>query len=102
MTTIWKFTFKTSDSFTIDMPEESKIIHIEIQYGKPTLWAVVNTESPIKTKKFKLIGTGHPIELNNKLNYLKTFSESIFIWHLFEDLKEINYATRKGNNLSRV
>lgn len=85
MLTIWKFQLKTSDLVAINMPEGSKIISLQVQSSVPTIWALVNpAEMKIKTRYFRIYGTGHPIE--SKGDFVGTYqlSEGALVFHVFE------------------
>lgn len=84
MITIHKYQFKIQDTFTIPMPENAKIITVQLQAGIPTLWAIVDTSQPVVQRLFKIVGTGE--ELNGMVWYdthLGTIQLNGFVWHVF-------------------
>lgn len=84
MKTIWKYTFEITDDVTIAMPSDSKILHVECQRGDPTMWVLVNPDSKRVVRKFRIFGTGHPIAESEKLEFVGTFQQPPFVWHMFE------------------
>ena len=87
MKTIWKYTILISDVFSLELPQGAKILTVQEQYGKPQIWVLVNSDNPLETRIFRLVGTGHPIEIeDSKLEYIGTFQVAggSFIGHLFE------------------
>jgi hypothetical protein len=88
--TVWKFSFTPDDDIEIDMPEGAQILTVQIQFEQPCIWALVDPKSKLKKKRFKLIGTGHPIEINDIVDYryVGTFQlmEGQLVFHLFERL----------------
>ena len=74
--------------FTIDMPQNSKILSFQLQDGLPVIW-VLGDDSPGYQKHFTLVGTG--IETGNSLSqsrFIGTIQHGFFVWHLFEDIIE--------------
>ncbi|MCK4500422.1 hypothetical protein KAU11_07985 [Candidatus Babeliales bacterium] len=87
MKTVWKYTVPMLDVFSLDLPQGAKILTIQEQHGNPQIWVLVNYPVDLlETRKFRLVGTGQTIEVDNGLEYIGTF-QSIggdFIGHLFE------------------
>lgn len=84
MFTVYKYPFYIEDEIVLEMPAGAKVIHVDTQDGQPCMWARVDTKSPLETRKFLLVGTGHPIE-GNPWRHVGTFQMPPFVWHLFED-----------------
>lgn len=61
MKTIYKFTLDLVDSQTIQMPEGASVLSLQLQYGQPCLWALVDTDKPLTPRRFITRGTGHPV-----------------------------------------
>ena len=61
MKTIHKFTLDLADSQTIQMPEGASVLSLQLQYGQPCLWALVDTAKPLTPRHFITRGTGHPV-----------------------------------------
>lgn len=83
--TIWKFTFEPRDDIEIEMPKEAEVLAVQTQHGQPCIWALVNSKAEKETRRFRMAGTGHPI--NDKLGkYIGTFQmmSGQLIFHLFE------------------
>lgn len=60
--TIWKFEALVSDSFELEMPEGAKIIALQLQNNRPTMWAIVNQVNEAMRYCFNVYGTGHPMK----------------------------------------
>lgn len=94
MNTIWKFPLKFDDFFTITMPRDAKILTVQMQHGVITLWALVDPASVTEERRFRIVGTGQPLEGNLwDLVYRGTVQDSRaalgegwheFVWHVFE------------------
>lgn len=88
MNTIWKFPFSVEDRLEISMPRGAEILDIQVQHGRPCMWALVNPEMAIQVRRFHIFGTGHhiPDELRNKMTYVGTFQieGGALVFHVFE------------------
>lgn len=85
MTTIWRFPFEITDSFTISMPGHAQVLDVQLQRGQPTLWALVDQGAELRERRFAIHGTGRPIE-GWPGKFVGTFQmlEGALVWHLFE------------------
>ncbi len=88
MTTIYKYPFEIADEFTIDLPRAARILKAECQAGQPTLWAWVDPGMPVEPVRFRLFGTGHPIDFKETgaIEHVETFQQGPFVWHLFRQI----------------
>ena len=70
------------------MPKDAEILCIQLQNDVPCIWALVDPENENKNRKFRIYGTGHPIEIsyNSEHHYIGTFqmANGSLIWHCFE------------------
>jgi hypothetical protein len=84
--TIHKYNVTMEDTFELKLPRGAQILTVQEQYGEPQLWAVVDTSAPKEPRRFRLVGTGHPIDEKLNLSYVGTFQldHGEFIGHLFE------------------
>lgn len=85
--TIHKYPFRCEDHFELEMPQGALILAVQAQAGQPCVWARVFPDGPKVTRRFRLAGTGHPLEGN--LWYIGTFQllEGKLVFHLFEEIK---------------
>jgi hypothetical protein len=87
MLTIYKYPFRVDDAVTIDLPRSAKLLKVEAQHGTPCLWALVDTDEPVESRRFHVFGTGNPIGDDQGVgDHVATFQQGPFVWHLFEDL----------------
>ncbi len=89
MKAVWKYEFKTMDYFTFMMPEDTSILTVQVQHGKPCMWVLVDTDK-INTEQqrhFLVRGTGHPI-IPEMIAYIGSYQvfEGTLVFHLFEQL----------------
>ena len=66
----------------IQMPEGAEILHVATQLGRPTRWARVDVDAPLKGRAFAVCGTGQPCPADG---YLGTTHADGFVWHIFEE-----------------
>ncbi len=82
MRTVHKFQFAIDDTFELDMPDGASILLVEVQDQTPCIWAAVDTSNPYVKRRFRLIGTGHPIFRGEA--HIASFQMPPFVWHLWE------------------
>lgn len=84
MRTIYKYPLSTVEYQTLSLPQGAEILSIQVQNGKPMLWAVVDTTSPpIEKWTLRICGTGCPIEGGDLGEYLGTIQLGCYVWHFF-------------------
>lgn len=89
---VWKFKLPVglgrSGQFSI--PEPGTIVHVGLDpSGVACLWAIVRPSAPPpewKLRTFLIVPTGAPGFVDG-LDYVGTFFEGPFVWHLFEQGK---------------
>jgi hypothetical protein len=89
MHAIHKYPILIEDHFTIDMPAGAQPLSCHTQHGYPQLWALVERDATATTtRRFRLAGTGHPIQDDEaaKLKFVGTFllRHDQLVFHLFE------------------
>ena len=62
MTKVYKFPLEISDEQKVSMPEDAKVLTVQVQKGKPCLWAECNPDGEPVLRTFLIRGTGHPID----------------------------------------
>lgn len=108
MKRIFKFPIPITDEFTVDMPHGAHVLAAQVQRGQPMMWALVDDDQGAVPMRFRLAGTGHPIEHTWRWRYVATFqtaadvphaigqtwpdgspvkvvSQQDLVWHLFVD-----------------
>lgn len=97
--TIWKFEFEIQDKFRLDMPNDAKVLTAFVQQPNSTtqigpvlmpavrkacLWAEVDTDRMMFWRHFIIVGTGNPLPDDINTQWIATFPDPPFIWHLYE------------------
>ena len=88
MKTIWKYELDITDTQYIDMPRGTKILAVQIQGGVPCIWALVLSEESVMPVKIVMIGTGHPADEINVMEYIGTFQamSGTLVFHVFAEV----------------
>lgn len=86
MTVVWKYPVELVEEFSLEMPSQAELLCVQTQHGLPFLWAEVNPETEKKTRRFRVFGTGHPIDTDEWVEYVGTFQldEGHLVFHLYE------------------
>lgn len=89
---VWKFEPLVSESFGLLMPKGAEVLTVQVQHGKPQIWARVDPDAPKETRWFGFFGTGHPIPgeaAGVQFTYVDTFQVEAgqLVFHLFEALR---------------
>ena len=86
MQKVYKYVLDFDDYCNVILPVGYKLLDVKVQNGNPVLWALVNpNEIHSKIVRFRIAGTGHPIE-ENELGYVATFEYNELIFHVFSIL----------------
>ena len=84
MRNIWKYWLSIEDYQIIEMPQDSKLLHVDEQEGKLCLWALVNPYAPKSRRSILVFGTGYVID-DSEDNFVGTTVMSDgFVWHVFD------------------
>ncbi len=68
----------------IEMPHGFEILDIQMQYGRPQMWAIGYPDADKVKRRFIIYGTGNPIPAKCG-EYINTFRETNYVWHVFEE-----------------
>ena len=87
MNTIFKYPLAAFEG-TVDMVYGAKVVHVAMQHGTITLWAIVEDHLPTQAYQYKVIGTGHECPWLFEFEYLGTAMDGTYVWHVFLEKKE--------------
>lgn len=92
MQKIFKYPFECSPYQDITMPEGGHILSLQTQRNTPCLWAMIDPEKPLVSRRLLTFGTGHEVvapEDSVRLDFLGTYQveSGQFIFHVFEVIK---------------
>lgn len=82
---IWKFPIETRDKQIINVSAGAEFLSVQIQHGKPCIWAKVNPENTTVRTNVVIIGTGKSANASDKLQFIGTYqlSDGNFVGHVF-------------------
>ncbi len=91
MITIWKFTLdQINDGIVqIQIPQDARILSAGVQGSGLVVWAAVNLNAPITTRRLAIHGTGHSVKDSTAMSeFVGTVFVGSLVFHVF-DLGEI-------------
>ena len=90
---VFKYKVGVGDYFTVQLPKGAKVLKAEAQKSDPyalSVWVLVDPNAPLEERRFRLAGTGHPIDESEiNLEYINTFFlfGGDIVFHVFEVTK---------------
>jgi len=81
---VWKFAITMEPQ--VEMPAGAVLLHVDVQDGRPFVWARVDPEAPTVKWWLPVYGTGHPLDADG-LPYVGTFhldSDLALVFHVFD------------------
>lgn len=84
--TIWKYELETTDVQKISIPKGAKILCLQIQFGKPCIWVLVDPTHELESIGIFTYGTGHPIPTEPYPHkYIGTYQlkDGMLVFHVF-------------------
>jgi len=83
MRTIHKFPlYRIGQVNEVQLARDAIPRRVAMQSGVLCMWAELDTDVPAKTRRFSVVGTGHPIAENG--HYIGTCDDGPFVWHVLE------------------
>ncbi len=67
---IYKYQMPVLEEFEMTLPQNAEIIRVQDMDGYFWMWAVVNTDAPTETRKFRAFKTGAKIPDGLELRYV--------------------------------
>jgi hypothetical protein len=83
MRRVYKYDLPIEDFVELQLPTTAIILKIDTQNEEPKIWAWVNPDEPLVTRKFRIAGTGHDIN-EPFIRYIETFFIRNLVFHVFE------------------
>ena len=83
MNTIWKFIIPHLPESALELPWGAELLCVQMQGKDICLWAVVDPQAPTERRRFEIVPTGIPFEIEEGC-YLGTVQQGPYVWHIFE------------------
>ncbi len=82
MARIYKYGLEAKLLQTVELPIGSQILSIQMQFGRPTIWAMHEQNENKATVEVRLVATGEEFDIEN-WRYIETVQDGEFVWHIF-------------------
>ncbi len=79
---VWKFIILPFTPPEMALPSGAHIIHVAMQGEHMTLWALVDPDLPLASRRVYVCGTGHPVPDDGV--YVGTVHHDDLVWHIFD------------------
>lgn len=88
--TVYKYTLLPLDSQTFRIPGFQKFLSLQVQRGKPCLWATVDADAPVVDVEVFTIGTGCRFDKGPEWKYCGTFQieDESLVFHTYYKVEE--------------
>ncbi len=85
MIKIWKYKLEIAQFQSIEMPEGSRILTLQMQMNIPCIWASVIPDQKKVKVKIMTVGTGQRFNADNLDRYIGTyqFKKDLTVYHVF-------------------
>lgn len=85
MRTVHKHHIPLQDEFTLLLPAGARALSFQAQADRAVLWVLVDADAPLESRRFRLVGTRHPIG-ERDLEHVGSVQllEGGLVFHLFE------------------
>lgn len=86
---VWKYPLQfppmAGDVYVVPMPAGARVLTAQMQAGLLAIWALVDPTAEPEPRRFRVAGTGHPIE-QEIAAYIGTFqlADGALVFHVFE------------------
>lgn len=87
MKRVYKYPLDIQDEVVVIMPKGARVLSIQVQNGRPCLWAAVDPrEMTLEERRFRIAGTGHPIQDDVVDGFIGTIQlyDGKLVFHVFE------------------
>ncbi len=86
MYTIYKYELETTGIQEIEMPANAQILSVHVQYEKPCIWAMVDTDRITGKVKIATFVTWHEVTSDGSLSYIGTYQlhGGALVFHVFK------------------
>ncbi len=82
---IFKHTLLVQDTVNISMKKEARILSVQNQHNKITLWVMCEEKQEDEIVSFSIYGTGHTISRIG-MDYIGTVQmDNGLVWHVFKN-----------------
>lgn len=87
MKRVYKYPLDIQDEVTVMMTKGARVLSVQVQNGRPCLWAAVDpNEMTLEERFFRIAGTGHTIQDDVVDGFIGTIQmyDGRLVFHVFE------------------
>jgi len=84
MKRVFKYPFLVEGAFEIALPAGAEVLSVQVQRETPCIWALISTEEPAVPRRFRLVGTGQPVDFAGRFIGTFQLASGALVFHLFE------------------
>lgn len=87
MKRVYKYHLDIQDEVSVMMPKGARVLSVQVQDGRPCLWAAVDPiQIELEKRTFRIAGTGHPIADDVIDGFVGTIQmlDGRLVFHVFE------------------
>ncbi len=86
MKRVYKYFLEVNDEVSVYMPKGARVLSVQVQDGRPCIWAAVDPSERVEKRRFRIAGTGHPIEDDVVEGFIGTIQmyDGRLVFHVFE------------------
>ena len=88
MKTIYKYPIEIMDSQIVTMPIGSHALSVQMQDNQLCIWVLLETSLVSWNRQVRIFGTGNPINLKDRWEFLGTVQDDYYVWHVFIEDEE--------------
>ena len=96
---VWKWTLPMAGNFVLELPKSAKITSFQLQYGLPSIWAVVSFpdsgELELERRRFGLLGTGNIVDFQAHLLSLTDPRDQLEFYNKNKEKIHAQFGTRR-------
>lgn len=83
---IYKYPLAICDMQEVHTHHRARLLCVDLQVGRPQIWAEVDTTAPTASLSVYVVGTGNPIP-DEATTYVDSFQmyEGALVWHVYAD-----------------
>ena len=81
---VFKYQMPIQDAVELEMPKGAEILRIDVQREVLCMWALVQTDAPKVTRRFRIYGTGHDVDERGVFRGTFFHRNGALVFHVFE------------------
>ncbi len=85
MNSVWKFPLRDDPEAILRMPKGAQVLSVQVQEGRPMVWALVDPQEKSVRRKFWIVGTGWNVNPDGLGSFVGTIQlAGDLVFHIFD------------------